>query len=88
MGDEYIYFGIDPVCGHTVAAVVDTPEHKRDTAKTVAGFIREGYTVVRQKDQAKMNWCSEQCPRMIEVRAKQARKKVTSTLKQLRLEGE
>ena len=70
----YVFFGTDPKCGHVVCAVVDTPEHKADTAKTVARMIRDGYEVSRRKDQRGIEWCREDCPRMIEVRAKQAKK--------------
>lgn len=34
-------------CGCWVAATVDRPEWRRDTAKTVAQFLRDGYTVER-----------------------------------------
>lgn len=69
---DYIYFGVDPACGHTVAAIVDDPKDKRGVAKTVAGFIRDGYTLLRQSTQDGIEWCNEDCPRMKQVRAEQA----------------
>lgn len=71
---HYIFFGRDPKCGHVVCAVVDNPEHKASTAKEVARMIRDGYEVSRRKDQQGIEWCTEECPRMMEVRAEQARK--------------
>ena len=32
-------------CGGIVLAVVDTPNHKKETAKDVADAIKDGYTV-------------------------------------------
>lgn len=71
---NWIYFGTDPKCGHLVAAVVDSPEYKRDTAKTVAQMVRDGLEVTRRQDQVGLVWCSEECERMKEVRAQQERK--------------
>jgi len=34
-------------CGCIVAATVDTPDHKRETAKDVASWVREGLDVSR-----------------------------------------
>jgi hypothetical protein len=34
-------------CGCLVSVVVDDPEYKKDTAKSVAQFIRSGYAVTR-----------------------------------------
>lgn len=41
------YVGIK-ACGCAVAAAVDNPEHFKDTAKTVAAWIRDGLTVERK----------------------------------------
>lgn len=38
------YVGIKP-CGCMVAWVHDSPEHQKDTAKSVAQFIKDGYRV-------------------------------------------
>jgi len=35
-------------CGCPVAAVVDNPEHKHDTARAIADWIRSGLTIERQ----------------------------------------
>lgn len=35
-------------CGCIVSAVVDDPEHKRDTARTVAAMVRDGERVDRR----------------------------------------
>jgi hypothetical protein len=42
----HVYFGVK-ACGCRVAVVVDDPEYPKDTAKSVAEFIRDGYTVER-----------------------------------------
>jgi NADPH:quinone reductase-like Zn-dependent oxidoreductase len=41
-----VYVGIKN-CGCMVAAMVDNPEHKKDTAKEIAKWIREGLTIER-----------------------------------------
>ena len=44
--DNYpCYIARKPECGCMVCAAVDMPEHKKDTAKTVAGWIKDGLTV-------------------------------------------
>ena len=43
---EYAYIGIMK-CGCVVAATMDMPDHAKQVAKDVAGFIREGYRVER-----------------------------------------
>lgn len=43
---EFAYIGRKP-CGCIVAAVVDSPERRKDTAQKVAGFIADGLTVER-----------------------------------------
>ncbi len=35
------------LCGCIVAATVDRPEHVRDTAKTIAEWVRDGLTLER-----------------------------------------
>ena len=35
-------------CGCAVAACVDNPEHSRDTARTVADYVRSGLRVERR----------------------------------------
>jgi hypothetical protein len=42
----HVYFGVK-ACGCRVAVVVDDPQYPKDTADTVAEFIRDGYTVER-----------------------------------------
>lgn len=44
--DTPCYIGINAK-GECRAAAVDTPEHTKDTAKTVAGWIKHGMTVER-----------------------------------------
>lgn len=34
-------------CGHVVAVMVDNPAHKRDTAREIARWIRDGLTIER-----------------------------------------
>ncbi len=38
-------------CGCLVAAVVDLPGQEKETARDVAQFIREGYTVTRMESE-------------------------------------
>lgn len=45
-GREFVYIGFKS-CGCGVAVCVDDPSHKRETAKTVAGYLREGLTIER-----------------------------------------
>lgn len=48
MSDETLcYVGVKP-CGCAVAACVDRPEFAKDTAKTIARWIRDGLTVERK----------------------------------------
>lgn len=42
----HAYIGRKP-CGCVVALVVDEPRWKRDTAKTVARYVLDGYAVER-----------------------------------------
>lgn len=42
----HAYIGIDQ-CGCTIAAVVDMPEHRRDTAKAVYQWLLEGLAMTR-----------------------------------------
>jgi len=44
--EVYAYVGIKS-CGCTVAAFVDKPEYKKDIAKEVASWIRDGWRVDR-----------------------------------------
>ncbi len=41
-----IYVAMKP-CGCVVAAAVDNPEHKKDTAKDIAKWVRDGLTIQR-----------------------------------------
>jgi hypothetical protein len=43
---DMAYVGIK-ACGCIVAATVDNPQHKREVAKDIAGFIRQGLSVER-----------------------------------------
>jgi hypothetical protein len=47
-------------CGRICACAVDSPEHKRDTAKFVAGLIRDGLQVEKMTCEAvrAAQWCS------------------------------
>ena len=48
MSEEvYAYVGIKPCCKKIVAAFVDKPEYKKDIAKEVASWIKDGLTVSR-----------------------------------------
>ena len=71
---DWIYFATDPKCGHIVAAVVDDPNHRKDTAKNLAEWVRDGYTITRGPSASGkgINWCSSDCPRMKEFRKLQA----------------
>ena len=44
MENKFAYVGTKP-CGCTVAATVINPEWAKDTAKSVAQWIKDGYTV-------------------------------------------
>lgn len=46
MSEPMAYVGKKP-CGCIVAFVVDDPKYPKDTAKSVAEFIRSGYAVER-----------------------------------------
>lgn len=45
-----VYVGFWKSCDCIAAAVVDNPEHIKDTAKDVSGFIRRGFRVQRFPD--------------------------------------
>ena len=45
--DTPCYVGIKE-CGCVVAAVVDVPEHRKETAKAVQEWIRDGLQIERQ----------------------------------------
>lgn len=49
MADEFSYIGIN-ADGLAVALCVDDPKFKKDTAKTVAAWIRMGRSIVRLPD--------------------------------------
>lgn len=44
----HVYFAVKS-CGCRVAVVCDEPDYQKDTAKSVAEFIRDGYTVERHQ---------------------------------------
>lgn len=71
--ERFMFTATDPICGHVVAAAVDEPRHRKDTAASVAEWLRDGLRLDRIPcaDQP-LNWCSEECPRMKQVRAEQA----------------
>ena len=78
---EWIYIGTDPKCGHVVAACVDDPEDKKYTAKFVANLVRRGFEITRVQESPDLDaWCREECPRMIEIRAKQRGKQKSLAL--------
>jgi hypothetical protein len=45
MNEKYAYIGRKRECKCAVAIIVDQPEYRRDVAKQVAEFIRDGYVV-------------------------------------------
>ena len=56
---EHAYIGTKK-CGCVVAAVVDNPDHAKDVAKDVAGFIRKGLSIERvsiEKARVRLNRC-------------------------------
>lgn len=46
-GDAMAYVGYCVACGALVSATVDEPQYKRETAKWVAGMVRDGLRVER-----------------------------------------
>ncbi len=58
-------------CGHIVAAVVDNPEHRSDTAKTVAKWIKDGLRVNKatSPEVRAAVWCPSACDRRIQAAA-------------------
>lgn len=44
---KFAYIGRKPDCGCVVAIIVDMPEYKKDVAKQVAEFIRDGLEIER-----------------------------------------
>lgn len=47
MSEADCYIGVN-AAGFAVTAAVDNPEHKAETAKSIAGWIRDGLTVERR----------------------------------------
>lgn len=45
MSDCYVGF---KACGCAVAAAVDNPAHRKDTAKSIAAWVKDGLTVERR----------------------------------------
>lgn len=52
-------------CGHIVFAAVDSPEHKKGTARDVAKAIRDGLTIekmtVAEVRASNGQWCPKDC---------------------------
>jgi hypothetical protein len=70
---RFMFTATDPVCGHVVAAAVDGPNHRKDVAQDVGQWVLDGLRVERVSCQLQpLAWCSEECPRMQQVRAEQA----------------
>ena len=46
MSDIMCYIGIKK-CGCVVAACVDNPEHKKDIAKNISDWVKDGLTIER-----------------------------------------
>lgn len=44
---KHVYVGTT-ACGCRVAVVADLPDNKKLTAKSIAGYIRDGLTVTRE----------------------------------------
>lgn len=76
--DGMSYASYCPDCGRMVAAIVDSPDRKRDVAKHVAQSMREGCRVERIPCQAVREgaWgCSEDCAcKWCEKRRRSSRK--------------
>jgi hypothetical protein len=47
--NEFSYIGRCPICDGLHIAVVDAPEHKKDTAKTVKKIVESGLVLERVK---------------------------------------
>lgn len=62
MSERFAYVGRWTTCACVAAVVIDEPEHPRDTAKSVADFIRRGFRVERIPSATvrEMDWrCAE-----------------------------
>lgn len=60
MSKEMAYIALCK-CGSIVMACVDVPEHKKDTAKTVASCIKDGFEIKRVTVEAvkkSLDWCN------------------------------
>ena len=57
-------------CGHVMAGCVDDRKRTKDTAKNVADWIADGLTVSRVSAHEPVQWCNDQCPVLIERRAR------------------
>lgn len=61
---EMVYVATHPICGSIVVAVIDWPQHKKETARSVADCVRRGLEVDRiaREDVKAMRFC--RCPRV------------------------
>jgi len=57
------FVGLCGKCGMMLACAVDMPDFKKDTAKSVASWIRDGLTIEKRltADVRTSEWCK--CPR-------------------------
>jgi len=65
------YVGVAQPCGHWVAACVDLPDSKRDTARFVADCVRDGLEVIRvdvEQVRVQLGGCEKCCPKAFKKR--------------------
>ncbi len=62
MAKKDSYMATGRVCGRTIGAVLDMPEHMNDMVEHITGFLRAGYQVSRVTAEAvrKAEWCTLQ----------------------------
>jgi hypothetical protein len=73
MNNEFNYIGINQ-SGLAVALVVDDPKYKKDTAKIVSQWIKEGLSVMHMEHNESIERLKADWPKVKEQRAKIARK--------------
>jgi Ethanolamine utilization protein EutJ (predicted chaperonin) len=63
---DMAYIGRHPKCGHIVFAVVDVQGREKQTARDVAGAVRDGLKIERMTVEAVRSapdWCDDKCSR-------------------------
>ena len=72
MNDEnpWCYVAKRKTCGCVVAAAVDVPTHREETAKFVAECVRDGYDVERMRvvEVRKVFGCDHKHPEQLELK--------------------